>query len=64
MCLGKVLAERAIYAFIASLLSGYDLVLDERPCLFSKGDRTKLSPGIVLLAKGEDVALHPRRHGT
>jgi cholesterol 7alpha-monooxygenase len=57
MCPGRFLAKRAIYVFVAILLSKYELHLDENSSSFPKGDNTKPSPGVIPLREREDVLL-------
>ena len=55
LCPGRVFARRSINAFVALLLSRYDITVD--PTHFPVADGAKPSPGVILVAQGEDVIL-------
>lgn len=61
MCPGRFLAKRSIYAFLALLLSRYDISAADKGSgigdRFPKGNDTKPSPGVTPVADGEDVVL-------
>lgn len=66
MCPGRFLAKRSIYAFLALLLSKYDVVAAEQSgetIRFPKGNDTTPSPGVTPVAMGEDMILSLRRKG-
>ncbi|KAF2867711.1 cytochrome P450 [Massariosphaeria phaeospora] len=65
LCPGRFLARRSVNAFIAILLSRYDVALDldQAPALasatapFPKSDGARPSPGVVPVGQGEDVRI-------
>lgn len=61
MCTGRHLAKKAIFAFVALLLSRFDVGLETKQS-FPRADFSKPSPGIVSIGEHEDaiLTLHPR----
>jgi cytochrome P450 len=55
LCPGRFLARRSAIAFVAILLSKYDIAVESST--FPKGDGARPSPGVVTMGQGEDVKL-------
>jgi cytochrome P450 len=53
LCPGQFLAKRSVKAFVAILLSKYDLKVESTS--FPTADDAKPSPGVMLVGKGQDV---------
>jgi cytochrome P450 len=61
LCPGRFLARKSANAFVAILLSRYDVTIDNTN--FPKADGARPSPGVISVAQGEDLALRlmPRK---
>jgi cholesterol 7alpha-monooxygenase len=55
LCPGRFLARRSASAFVAILLTRYNVAVES--ATFPHGDGTRPSPGVVTVTRGEDLKL-------